>query len=175
MSDTTTEGYSTAQRALHWLTAALVVALVTIGLVMSDADPESALRLYLSRAHGILGMTTGVMLIARLILKLRGPKVPPLPMSAARRGLLRAVHAALYVVLFMVLASGASTAIRGEWHSYLWGPASSAPDLHELLPREAHEALVFTLLGLVAVHVIGVFLFEVQHKGALARMLPRRR
>lgn len=174
MSDAT-QGYSTAQRALHWITAALVVALVTIGLVMSGADPDGAMRLGLSRAHAVLGITTGLVMIARLVLKLRGPKVTPLPMPPARRGLLRVVHAAIYIVLFAILASGMGTANLGDWHPYLRGETASAPDLHALVSREVHEVLVFTLLGLVATHVIGVLLFEVQHRGALARMLPGRR
>lgn len=167
-------GYSSPQRALHWLTAILFVALAVIGFVMSDADPDGALRLWLSRAHAILGLATGGTLVARLVLRSRGPKPEPLPMPPARRTLLRAVHAGMYGAMFALLASGMSTSILGGWSAYLRGEVASAPDLHPIVPREVHEALVFVVIALVAVHVAGVLLFETQHGGALARMLPAR-
>lgn len=165
--------YSRAQAALHWVTAALVVSLVVVGFSMTGADAESALRLWLSRAHVALGAATGAAVIARLALRARAPKVAPLPMSRARRALMTAVHVGIYLALLLVVGSGMGTALAGEWSAYLPGTGAGAPDLHGLAPRAGHERFVFVLLGLVAVHVAGVALHEVRLGGALRRMIPR--
>lgn len=166
--------YSRAQAALHWLTAALLVALVVIGFVMTGAEPESALRLGLSRAHALLGGATAVTLVARLLVRARSPKVDPLPMSRPRRALMRAVHLAMYLALLAVLASGVATSVGGDWASYLLGQAPSAPDLGALHPRQGHGRLVVALMILIGAHVVGVLVHEVRHGGALRRMLAPR-
>lgn len=166
--------YGSTRIALHWISAALVVSLAAVGFLMSDADPESALRLWLSRAHAVLGVTTGVVLLARLAARVRAPALAPLPMSPTRRWVMRAVHAGIYLTLFAALASGVGTSIAGDWPGYLLGSTPAAPDLHALAPREGHELFAFVLLGLIGAHVVGVLLHESRHGGALRRMLPAR-
>ncbi len=167
------KSYSRPQAALHWLTAALVVSLAVVGFLMTDAAAESALRLWLSRAHVILGAATGAAVVARLALRVRSPKVAPLAMSPPRRALMTAVHAGMYLALLLVIGSGMGAALAGEWSAYLPGTGAGAPDLHGLAPREGHERFVLVLLGLVAVHVAGVVLHELRSGGALRRMIPR--
>jgi cytochrome b561 len=160
---------------LHWAMAGLIVALLAVGFLMSGADPESATRLWLSRAHVALGVSTGVALIARVIVRRRSAPVAPLPMSGVRRALQRVVHGGIYAALFAMLASGIATCALGDWSSYVvFGTATSAPDLHAIAPREGHELFAFALMGLIGVHVAGVLLHQVRLGGALRRMLPTR-
>ncbi len=158
---------------LHWAMAGLIVALLAVGFLMTGADPESATRLWLSRAHVALGVVTGVSLIARVIVRRRSAPIEPLPMSGARRALMRGVHGGIYVALFALLASGMATSLLGDWASYVVsGTTTRAPDLHAIAPRGGHELFAFGLMGLVGVHVVGVLLHQIRLGGSLRRMLP---
>lgn len=172
-TDTTPDTYTPSQRALHWVMAASIAALAPIGWLMSDADPDGAARLWLSRAHAGLGASLGVLLLARIVIRLRAPKVREVHATTSyQRVAMRVVHLGLYVVLALVLVSGSVTSVAGDWVSFLLGEAAHAPDLHALPPREGHELFVFTLLGLTVLHVGGVMLHEVRKGGTLRRMLP---
>ena len=81
-------------------------------------------------------------------------------------------HALLYAVTFAIGASGFVTGARSEWPDYLRGQLAEAPALETLASREAHEVLVFALLGLVLLHVGGVMLQQVRKGGVLRRMVP---
>jgi len=153
--------------------AAMLAALLAVGFVMTDADPDSPARLWLSRAHVALGVGTGLAVVARLIVRRRSAPIAPLPMAPARRVLLRAVHGGIYVALFALLVSGVATCALGDWSSYVvFGTTASAPDLHAIPPRQGHEVFAFALITLVGLHVAGVMLHEVRLGGALRRMLP---
>lgn len=172
-TDTAPTTYSPAQRALHWAMAALIALLAPIGWLMSDADPDGAARLWLSRAHAGLGMTLGLLLIARVVTRVRAAKVAELPGSTSpQRMLMRVIHGGIYAALVVTLISGNATSILGDWPSYLFGSTPSAPDLHPIVHREGHERFVFALLGLTLLHVGGVVLHEIRKGGALRRMLP---
>ena len=82
------------------------------------------------------------------------------------------IHALRYVVTFAIGASGFITGARGAWPDYLRGQLAEAPALEALASREAHEVLVFVLLGLVLLHVGGVMLQQVRTGGVLRRMVP---
>lgn len=171
--ETAPQTYSRAQRALHWAMAALIAALAPIGWLMSDADPDGAARLWLSRAHAGLGMTLGLLLVARIVTRVRAPRPAELPGStASQRTLMRVIHGGIYAVLVVTLISGNATSILGDWPAYLLGSTPSAPDLHPIVHREGHERFVFGLLGLTLLHVAGVMLHEIRKGGALRRMWP---
>lgn len=172
-TETAPQSYSRAQMALHWAMAGLIAALAPIGWLMSDADPDGAARLWLSRAHAGLGMLLGLLLLARIVTRFRAPKVAELPGSTSlQRGVMRAVHIGIYAALVLILMSGNATSIVGGWPAYLLGSTPSAPDLHPIPHREGHELFVFALLGLTFLHVAGVMLHQVRKGGALSRMLP---
>jgi cytochrome b561 len=82
------------------------------------------------------------------------------------------IHALLYAVTFALGASGFIAGARSAWPDYLRGQLAEAPALEALASRQAHEALVFVLLGLVLLHVGGVMLQQVRTGGILGRMVP---
>ena len=156
--------WSRASMALHWLSAALIVGLVAVGFVMSD--------LAASRLHTLSGAGLMLLVLARLVVRWRGARPAPLPLSDLHRRGVGLVHGALYAVLFGIGMSGFATGALSAWPEYLRGELAEAPALEALATRELHEALVFALLGLIALHVGGVFVHELRLGGALRRMLP---
>ena len=163
------ERWSNASVALHWLAAALIVGLATAGFVMTDLPADSSGRLLISRLHTLGGATLMLLTVARLVVRRRGPAVSPLPVSDLHRRGVGVIHALLYVVTFGIGATGFVTGARSAWPDYLRGQLAEAP---ALASREAHEALVFALLGLVLLHVGGVMLQQVRQGGVLRRMVP---
>ncbi|MBL9110960.1 MAG: cytochrome b/b6 domain-containing protein [Myxococcales bacterium] len=161
-----------ASMIVHAAGAALVIGLAGAGFVMSDAPAGSGARLLLSRLHTLLGAGLMILTVARLVLRARGPKPPPLELLPVHRMGMGFVHVLLYVVTFAIGASGFATGATSAWPDYLGGRLPEAPDLHALVPRQAHEALVFALLGLVFAHVAGVMIHQVRKGGVLGRMIP---
>lgn len=166
------ERWSKTSVALHWLAATLIVGLATAGFVMTDLPPDSSVRLLISWMHTLGGATLMLLTLARLVVRRRGPAVRPLPVSELHRRGVGVIHALLYAVTFSIGASGVVTGARSTWPDYLRGQLSEAPALEALASRQAHEALVVTLLGLVLLHVGGVMLQQARTGGVLGRMVP---
>lgn len=166
------ERWSNASVALHWLAAALIVGLATAGFLMTDLPADSSARLLISRLHTLGGATLMLLTVARLVLRRRGPGVRPLPLSEMHRRGVGVTHALLYAVIFVIGVSGFVTGARSAWPDYLRGQLAEAPALEALASREAREALVFVLLGLVLLQVGGVMLQQVRRGGVLRRIVP---
>lgn len=158
--------------ALHWLAAALIVGLATAGFVMTSLPADSSGRLLTSRLHTLAGATLMLLTVMRLVVRRRGPALRPLPISELHRRGVGVIHALLYAVTFAIGASGFVTGARSAWPDYLRGQLAEVPALEALASRQAHEALVFVLLGLVLLHVGGVMLQQVRTPGVLRRMVP---
>ena len=109
----------------------------------------------------------------RLVTRWRGPSPDPLPLPPLHRRGIDLVHKLIYVVVFALGASGVITAARSTWPEYIRGAIARAPELEHVASREVHEALVFALVALIALHVGGVVVQELRGGGALRRMLPR--
>ncbi len=162
--------WSRGHAALHWAAALIVFALATLGFLMSDADPDGAARLWMSRAHVGLGWLLLFVTIARLVSRRRRP-VEPIAMAPLHRRMATLVEGATYLFVLLAFASGLATVVTAGWPAYLAG-GIPAPDIEELPAREAHELFVFGVLGLAGTHIAGVVLHELRVGGALRRMFP---
>lgn len=158
--------------ALHWLSAALLVGLAGAGFVMTDLPNDSSTRLLLSRLHTVGGLTLMLLTVARIVVRARAQAPGALPLTKLHRRGIGVVHVLLYVTIIGIGASGFLTGLRSEWPSYLGGVVTRAPALEALATREIHESLVFTLIGLVLLHVGGVAVQQVRHRNVLRRMVP---
>ncbi|MCA9606285.1 MAG: cytochrome b/b6 domain-containing protein [Myxococcales bacterium] len=158
--------------AIHWLSLVLVAGLAGAGFFMVGLPDDSGTRLLLSRLHAVGGVTLMLLVGARLFLRARRPAPAPLPLAPLHRRGIAVIHGLIYAVLGGIGATGALTGIRGAWGNYLRGAVSNAPALDALLSREVHEALVLSLVGLLALHVGGVVLQQVRRGDVLQRMIP---
>jgi len=94
------QGYSPAARAFHWLTAALVLTMLPIGIAMATFDLGAAVEDPLYHIHRSIGALVLVITVARLIYRLRNP-APPLPadMPALQQFAALVTHWGLYALL----------------------------------------------------------------------------
>lgn len=190
--------YSRVAMILHWLIAACVVAMVPMGLWMSDAvrDPQTQQTAYrLFQLHKAIGFTILGLTVLRLVWRLTHP-VPPLPAGMKRWEAFsaRAVHAAFYTLLIAMPLTGWIYVSTG-WAASMDEPLQVATSFFGLftIPHlpwiadaavEARRELAFHALGaheLVAWGAVVLFVLHVaaalKHQlvdrdGVLASMVP---
>lgn len=169
--------YSAAAKCLHWLVAALVIALVPIGMIMADLKP-GPLQDRLFVLHESLGITLLALMVVRLATRLRGAPAPDASLRSPERIVAGAVHHTLYLMLFLtpmvgwlaLSAYGLGPSFFGLGHL----PALLAKDepLSKLL-FGLHQAGGLLTGGLVLVHVAGVMRHALVKRNELIwRMLP---
>lgn len=171
--------YTGAAIALHWLSAACIVAAFGLGLTMVDMPGLTPARIRYYAWHKWLGVTAFTLLCLRMAWRARHAP-PPYPPSMGRAQTLaaHATHALLYLLMLAVPLSGyAYSAAAGVPVVYLgvlplpmW-PAAD-PGLKALL-RPVHATLNWTLLAAVALHVAAALKHAlVDRDGILKRILP---
>ena len=94
-------GYTQGAIVLHWLTAAFVIPLIVVGVVMSSFDLGATGNL-LYDLHRSAGSVLIVLVLVRIVYRLRH-QPPPLPadVPAVQRRVAELVHLALYVLLLL--------------------------------------------------------------------------
>lgn len=160
---------------LHWLSAALIIFLLGIGLWMVKLDIASDGRLLATRVHVVGGVLCLILTITRLGFLLRSTAPAPLEMSKIHRIGVQAIHLLQYLTLGGLLVSGIGLALSGELLSVFLG-ATPLPDMSTLPTRAAHGALARAFIVLLVVHVGGSVLNQLQGGGTFQRMgLPAKK
>src|ERR1700679_194168 len=105
--------FAAASRFLHWLMAAMILAMLLIGVGM--AASVSARYSLLVSIHKPLGIAILILVAVRLVNRLRNPP-PPLPetIPSVQRWAAHASHIVLYALMFLLPLVG-------------WGMLSAAP------------------------------------------------
>lgn len=169
--------YGTRTIVLHWLTAALVLALWIVGKNINDfarGDPRMLVR----SLHMLLGACLGLVLVVRIHWRLRGgDRLPPTgsgPLEAAAS----LGHLLLYLLLITVVLLGlANVWIRGDtWFNLVTVPALDAGDTAmRRCVEHLHSWGANLLLVVAGGHALAAVLHQfVLKDGVLQRMLPRR-
>jgi cytochrome b561 len=96
------EGYSLTARTFHWITVALVLTMLPIGIAIANFDLGAAVEDPLYHIHRSIGALVLVITVARLIYRLRNP-APPLPadMPLWQQTAAHGTHWALYALLIV--------------------------------------------------------------------------
>ncbi|MFZ4531719.1 MAG: cytochrome b [Alsobacter sp.] len=164
---------------LHWTVAALVLAMLGLGLVMVHAIADPGRRFELYQTHKSLGFVV----LAFCLVRIGWRVVDPRPAGLGQRGLLRhaarATHLALYAVPLALVATGclAVSASPIPLPTAVFGlvtvPNLTGPDVATYLgARSAHRLLAWSVGGLVLVHTLaGLLHHGVAGDDTLRRML----
>ncbi len=159
-------GYSRVTRALHWLTAAAILAAVVLGLVMtrlpaeSEAQVAQVFRAYsVHKTIGLLALVLGTGLILRSLAR---PGPGPLhPERRTETFLARLTHWTLWIALLALPVSGLlhHSAAPG-FAPILWPlgqrlPFVPADEGLALTFRSVHAAAGWFLIAALALHVAG--------------------
>jgi len=167
----TSSRYGAVAVSIHWLTAALIVALFATGLLAAgQADPQA--KLALLRFHVPLGASVLVLTLLRIVWWWVLDRHPALPANQPgwQKYVALATHIGIYLVILLLASSGIATLVlSGALPAIIAG--TELPDLETLLPRLVHGAASKVMLGLLALH-IGAALYHqfIRRDRLLARM-----
>jgi cytochrome b561 len=178
--------YTRVAIALHWVTAAAILALIAVGWIMGDM-PKGEAQFATVQLHKSFGILVLLLSVARVAWRLMNPPPPAPPMPALQGAIARGVHIAFYALIILMPLSGwimVSASPRGiatelfgmvPW-PHIPGLADLTPDtkraLHEPL-EFVHSKLAWVIIVLLALHVGGALKHHfVDKDGLLARMAP---
>ena len=154
-------GYSTISKILHWVLAAFILGLIAFGNQLANSEPSFELIAKYNQ-HKVAGLVALLLIIWRLVERLR---TKPSPVGGHNPKwedrLARLVHVAFYVALFAMPLSGwAASSASGQYPIIFGiqvpGIAPQNPELSKTL-FAAHGVIGKILLGLLALHLIGLF------------------
>lgn len=175
----TVDSYGGVSIILHWLIAGAVLGLFALGLWMVGLGYYDA---WYHRAPA-LHKSIGVLLLGVMLLRLAwrcGNPQPRLPGTLLQQALARAMHRALYGVLFAVMISGYLVSTADGRPVDVFGiaglPATlSGIERQEDIAGAFHKILAMALIGLTALHALAAFKHHLlDHDRTLLRMLPGR-
>jgi len=163
---------------LHWLTAALVAVLWSLGQLM-DAFPKGAPRASALSVHMVLGMLVGAVVLVRMVWRSSGGRRLPAADEGWRNLLAKGAHYGLYVLLVLTVAFGLGRAWVHGLHVFDWitfqRPAfATRPVVYAI--SEVHSDLADVLVIVAALHAAAALMHHyVLRDSVLRRMLPRKR
>ena len=169
--------FSGAQRLLHWVMAAGIVAMLFIGVGMLSTVAPSYVPLVAT--HKTLGVALFALVLVRLILRLV-LGTPPLPADLSPLMRLGAVlsHWALYGLMIAMPLIGWAMLSAAAYPVVLFGNIRLPPivpqsdSLHSLL-WTAHRWLAFAFFALILLHVAAaLFHALVRRDGVFEAMSP---
>ena len=168
--------FSALQRALHWVMAICILAMLFIGVGM--VSTFGAKYLTLVSIHKPLGIAILVLALLRLIVRFRNG-APPLPsnMPEPMKLAARVSHIAFYVLMIAMPVIGWAMLSAADFPVVIAGmhlPAIVSPNaaLHSTL-WNAHKLLAFGFFALILVHLAaGLFHALVRRDGVFEAMAP---
>lgn len=161
---------------LHWLMAALLIAELGLGLWMTGLPKDaSGIRAYWFNIHKSIGMTLGLLIITRVVWAIARARVAAVPMAPLLQRLAQANHGLLYLFMLLVPLSGFLGSVFSGYPIRFFG--LKLPKLAErwedakAFMSIVHEFSVYTLMLLIAVHVLAFFHHQFILKDGLIRRM----
>ncbi|MFL6710173.1 MAG: cytochrome b [Massilia sp.] len=172
--------YGAMSRLNHWVGALLVLAMLGIGLVFPDLPP-GAEKVFLRTLHVALGTILLPLLLWRLVWRMRPSALRPLAQARALGALARLVHGLLLLGLVGMLVTGVLTQWFGGrpigvFELVRFTSPLAPSELWQERMEQLHGIIAWTMIGLVALHLLGVIKHSLIDGGALwGRMAGRAR
>ena len=169
--------YHPALVGLHWLIALMILGLLYLGFcVLSDMPSTDPGKLGILKLHMMGGMLVFLLMVARVVVRLRSARPPPAETGSPLLDRLASFgHLGLYVVVFLMIASGWFTGFLISGAYVPGGPP--LPRDFTVLPSFQAHAILATLLSLLIVgHVAAALWHQFGRKdGLFGRMAFGRR
>lgn len=171
--------YTTTSIVFHWILAGLALTMIGLGFYMTDIPKGTPDRAFYFNLHKSIGVTTALLVIARLWWRSRNPP-PPLP--ASMRGwevqASKISHALLYMCLIVMPLSGFSATQFTKYGVNYFGlfkipPMGSENKVVYDLLQGIHGVTATLLIVLVVIHVLAAFKhLLIDRDKVFQRMLP---
>jgi cytochrome b561 len=169
--------YGATAKALHWLTAGLLVVQLPLGWLMPGIprgmNPDAAMSLHVS-----IGVSILLLMTVRLLWRLTHPVAPESELPAWQRIGAELIHWLLYSAVGLTTATGWLFSSARGWTIHLFGLAP----LPRLVEQGSgfgrslgglHVTLTWILFALIGVHVLAALVHLMVYKDRIFhRMLP---
>lgn len=156
--------YHPALVGLHWLLALLILLALGMGTFVLKETPNAAVEKIGSlRGHMIMGFAIGALMLMRLVVRSRTARPPAASTGNALLDTLgHWAHIGLYLLVFVMVASGVSMAVMAGLPDIVFG--SGVGQLPESFssypPRAVHGWIAKGLAGVIGLHVIGALFHQ---------------
>lgn len=156
----TAERFGHMARSIHWLSALIVLSLLSMGFIMAEM-PFSPFKLELYGFHKSFGMLVLGLTLMRVIWKVTNISVNHLPShTALERLLAKTIHIVLYISLIAMPLSGWVMSNAGEFPNAFFGlfEFPALVDKNEAIykgAKQAHEFFAYTFIGSIGLHIVG--------------------
>jgi cytochrome b561 len=175
------QSYDGAQRAFHWVMAALILLAIVIGVTASFLPPRTSPRVELLTLHKSLGMSVLILGVVRLFYRaVAGAPPYAVALAPLTRAASSAAHFALYALMIALPVSGYVNSAAGG-HELSWFGLFAWPNFAPQDKALAHSAgqahywLAWTIGAFLALHVAGAAWHAwVRRDEIFARMWPGR-
>ena len=167
--------FGRSSRLLHWLMAALILALLVLGSVLVRIQPNLS-TLWLYGLHKTMGLTALSLAVIRLIWHRISPPPPPIgPPSHWQNRAARATHLALYLLMLAIPLSGWIASSATGLDVVIFGQITLPPIAPTSEPLEnvgfaVHGILTKALMALLLAHIAGAVLRGLKGDGTLRRI-----
>ncbi|MCJ8138920.1 cytochrome b [Falsirhodobacter halotolerans] len=162
--------YRAPARALHWITAVLVLATIAAGLLMVRDDAPFGDALFLFHKN------VGVVILILVALRLAWRAIsPPPPLTVPLAGVAKATHWALYATLIVLGVSGYVRVTAGgfplEIVDLLGLPRMEGDPQVADTAKRVHWAAHYVIIGLTLLHMAAAARHGLRRDGVMGRML----
>lgn len=167
--------YHWALVVLHWLLGFMILLGLVMGTFSLETIPNSQPeKLDSLRGHTINGLAVGALMVLRLVVRSLTQRPAPLTTGLAWTSKLgQRVHLVIYIVIFLMVASGLALALQSGLPSILFGESAQAlPNTFDgFWVRAVHAIAAKLLMALIVLH-LGAALWHhyVLRDGLLRRM-----
>ncbi len=171
--------YTTTAIVFHWVVAILVFALIGLGLTMTDIPKGTPDRAWYYNLHKSLGVTTALLVLARLWWRVRNP--PPSLQASMPAWEIQAAnisHALLYLCLVVMPLSGFAATQFTKYGVKFFGLFTIPPmgwedkAIYDIL-QGIHGTTAMLLIALVVIHVLAALKhLLINRNNVFQRMLP---
>jgi cytochrome b561 len=172
MSRALASRYHAVLVGLHWLVALMIIGLLCLGFfVLADMPNSDPKKLDILVWHMSGGMFVLVLMILRLIIRRWSARPATATTGSPRLDRLASVaHRSLYVIVFLMIASGWST---GWLISGAFLPnGEPLPNTFAVLPTfQVHAVLAALLASLIAAHIAAALYHQFVLKDGLFRRM----
>ena len=149
---------------IHWLTVVLLILVFVRGKALEGLD-FNAENMNSFRAHAILGMVLLILTLIRIFIKRKNKNNVPKEIeyySAGHKMMVNTINKLIYVLLIVTPMIGFMMIYKTGALAYDFGGAFPTDAHFNETLEVLHKVFVFSLLGMVALHVAGVVMYKIK-------------
>ena len=160
----TTKKYPKAMIIIHWLTVILLIFVFVRGKMLENLE-FNAENMNAFRLHAVPGMFILILTLIRLFVKNKNKNKVPQEIEyydSLHKIMVNTVNKLIYVLLILTPIIGLIMIYKSGALAYDFGGAFPTDAHFDDTLEVLHKAFVFSLLGMVVLHVAGVLIYRVK-------------